>query len=112
MWLQDELTIRPLNGGSELPPGWTKTFGQDSLPASTAHLPGEDEVRERLESQLQRVLILLDQNTDKIARNANAESQPGGWPLLAGIVHGWHDEARHQGEMHLLQKLYCGRKVL
>jgi hypothetical protein len=47
----------------------------------------------------------LAQNEDKITRNATSESRRGGWPLLAGIVHGWHDEARHQGEMYLLHKL-------
>jgi hypothetical protein len=109
VWLQDALTIRPLTGGSELPSGWAKTFGQNSLPKLTANWPAEDEVQRRLESQLQRVLALLVEYEDTITRNANADSRPGGWPLLAGIIHGWHDEARHQGEMYLLHKLFHGR---
>jgi hypothetical protein len=28
-----------------------------------------------------------------------------GWDLVRGILHGLHDEARHQGEMYLLLKL-------
>jgi hypothetical protein len=50
-------------------------------------------------------LELLAQHPDHIHRHGNELSRSGGWPLLAGMIHGWHDEARHQGEMYLLYKL-------
>jgi hypothetical protein len=81
-------------------------FGQNSRPAATrAAWPEEAEVRERLETQLARILELYGEHADTIVINA-AEPLPGsGWPLLAGLIHAWHDEARHQGEMYLLHKL-------
>jgi hypothetical protein len=106
LWVQDALCVRPLTGESELPRGWAEMFGQNSRPAATrAAWPEEAEVRERLETQLARILELYGEHADTIVINA-AEPLPGsGWPLLAGLIHAWHDEARHQGEMYLLHKL-------
>jgi hypothetical protein len=105
VWLQDALTIRPLISRSELPSGWTELFGQNSSPASTQHWPDAAEVRVQLGNQLGRILELLEERADSIVACANEVSSTGGWPLLAGMIHGWHDEARHQGEMYLLYKL-------
>lgn len=105
VWLQDVLTIEPLTGRSELPPGFVEKFGQASRPAAVTAWPDVAEVRSQLEKQLARVLELLSANAETITTNANKQSPKVGWPLLPGIIHGWHDEAKHQGEMYLLQKL-------
>ena len=106
LWLQDALSIQPLVGLSELPRGWARIFGQSSRPEQTTDWPEAAEVRVRLERQLNGILDVLDEQAEAIVRNPNAVPRGGGWPLLAGMVHGWHDEARHQGEMYLLHKLY------
>lgn len=105
LWLQDALTIEPLTGRSELPNGWTATFGQNSQPAATREWPAESEIRRHLEAQLSRILELLAERAETIATRGNEAPARGGWPLLAGMIHGWHDEARHQGEMYLLLKM-------
>lgn len=106
LWAQDALCVEPLTGASELPRGWAELFGQNSQPANAAiQWPDESVVRSALEAQLQRVLDLYIEFDETIEINA-AEALPGsGWPLLAGLIHAWHDEARHQGEMYLLHKL-------
>jgi hypothetical protein len=105
LWLQDALTVRPLTGHCELPRGWSSVFGQNSRPATTADWPSVSEVRTLLEAQLRRVLELLAHHAESIAANREKVFPAGGWPLLPGMIHGWHDEARHQGEMYLLHKL-------
>ena len=109
LWVQDALCVQPLTGQSELPRGWAESFGQDCRPLSaTTEWPAEAQVRDLLEVQLARVLDLYGVHADTIVINAG-ESLPGsGWPLLAGLIHAWHDEARHQGEMYLLHKLCRG----
>jgi hypothetical protein len=106
LWVADILTIEPLTGRSELPNGWASTFGQDSRPAETTKWPDGAEVFNLLEAQLGRVLRLFTTQAVTIVARANETIPQNGWPLLSGIIHGWHDEARHQGEMHLLAKLY------
>jgi hypothetical protein len=106
VWVADVLTTEPVTGESDLPPGWAETFGQDSKPATIRHWPEPLEVRSRLESQMHRILDLLHEYRETIAEKANQKPSEESWPLLYGIIHGWHDEARHQGEMYLLLKLW------
>jgi hypothetical protein len=106
VWLQDALTVEPITGRSELPPGWSEKFGMDSRPAATAAWPDLAEVRSRLQNQLSRILELLSAHAETILSRATERSRSAGWPLLPGMIHGWHDEARHQGEMYLLRKLF------
>jgi hypothetical protein len=106
LWVADVLSIEPITGKSELPSGWAEKFGQNSQPATVSDWPKSAEVRSRLETQLMRVLNLLQEYREKIAAKADETPPEGGWPLLHGMIHGWHDEARHQGEMYLLQKLW------
>jgi len=106
LWVVDVLTVEPVTGHSELPKGWEATFGQDSRPAETVKWPDGAEVCVLLESQLERVSKLFSEYAESIVERASETIPQNGWPLLAGIIHGWHDEARHQGEMHLLMKLY------
>jgi hypothetical protein len=110
LWVGDILTVEPITGRSNLPAGWEAMFGEGSKPASQSHWPGVEEVLELLETQLDHVLSIFKEQGASIGRRANEVSPNCGWPLLAGIIHGWHDEARHQGEMHLLAKLYRCRQ--
>jgi hypothetical protein len=106
LWVGDILTVEPITGRSELPAGWAATFGEGSQPARNSNWPEGSEVRGLLEMQLARIQTLLADGAWSIVERASECSPVSGWPLLAGIIHGWHDEARHQGEMHLLAKLY------
>ena len=105
LWVQDLLTIESLIGRSELPNGWAAKFGSDSLPATIAEWPDVSKVRELLESQVRRIEELLTSNADQILQHPNRMVEFTGWQLLPGMIHGWHDEARHHGEMYLLLKM-------
>jgi hypothetical protein len=109
LWVQDVLCVEPLTGRSELPSGWNTKFGQHSKPATISDWPDDAEVCAHLDAQLKRILKLISEHGERISREANKMSPQCGWPLLAGMLHGWHDEARHQGEMYLLYKLYNAR---
>jgi DinB superfamily len=109
LWVADVLTIEPITGRGELPNGWAESFGEASRPVETTKWPAADEVFELLKAQLGRVLDLFRQEAESIIARASEPIPQSGWPLLRGIIHGWHDEARHQGEMHLLTKLYRNR---
>lgn len=106
LWVADVLTIEPLTKRGELPAGWDKIFGEASHPGDTIQWPTVSEVHELLKAQLGRVQNLFDREAATIVSRASEMPPQNDWPLLAGIIHGWHDEARHQGEMHLLTKLY------
>ena len=106
LWVADILTVEPLTGRSELPSSWAGTFGQDSQPSETTKWPNGAEVFSLLEAQLGRVRTLFSTQAKTIVARADETIPQNGWPLLRGIIHGWHDEARHQGEMHLLAKMY------
>jgi hypothetical protein len=110
LWVQDLLTVEQLTGQSELPDGWAAKFGSGSQPGQTMDWPAVDMVRAHLEAQLERVQGLLIVHRELIAREANRVSRKTGWQLLAGMIHGWHDEARHQGEMHLLVKMQSAQR--
>jgi hypothetical protein len=110
LWVIDVLDIEPLIGQSELPTGWAATFGQDSRPATNSVWPDVAEVRQRLEKQLDRFCTIVAEQEDVIVQQSTKMSPHNGWPLLPGIIHGWHDEARHQGEMYLLLKLWRTRQ--
>ena len=110
VWVAGVLSIEPITGSSELPPGWAEKFGQHSQPATVRDWPDGTEVRSHLETQLRRVLELLHERREMIIARADQPPPEGGWPLLHGIIHGWHDEARHQGEIYLLQKLRRARR--
>jgi hypothetical protein len=95
------LTVELITHRSELPAGWAAVFGEGSQPAQTSNWPEGAEVCEPLEMQLARVQTLFADGALSIEARALEVSPVCGWPLLPGIIHGWHDEARHQGEMHL-----------
>lgn len=93
VWLMDVLGIELLTGRSELPAGWAETFGMDCRPvAETRDWPDREQLGALLGRQLARFLELL------------ATSPPNA-AVTGRIIHGLHDEAKHQGEMYLLMKM-------
>lgn len=101
LWLGDVLGVQLLTGQSELPEGWAELFGMNCLPVKERKVwPARAEVDQLLAKQLQRLLQLLT------AVDEQRLWQPVRGETLAGrIIHGLHDEAKHQGEMYLLLKL-------
>lgn len=104
LWLGDVLALEPATGSSELPAGWSETFGMNCRsPRLTALWPGRKEVFDLLERQRHRLRKLIAGLTP-----ADLDSHPRvdcGRRTIAGcILHGLHDEANHQGEMYLLLK--------
>jgi hypothetical protein len=100
VWLQDVLGVQLLSGRSELPDGWAETFGSNCRPVrETEQWPSRDEIRALLQRQLERLLRLLHEASERLAADRVAER----------VIHGLHDEARHQGEMYLLLKLRRAR---
>ena len=110
LWLQDVLCVELLTGISELPPGWADTFGMNCRPPDqTAEWISRAELANLLERQLLRVLELLATTTDRqLAETADPTRGPA--TVSARIIHGFHDEAKHCGEMYLLWKL-CRAKA-
>lgn len=104
VWLQDLMCVELLSGCSELPKAWAETFGQGSQPRAISQWPPQDEVRRLLQTQLDRMLQLLSDTPDE--RLSQRPDKPDrGRTVLGWIIHGLHDEAKHNGEMYLLWKL-------
>jgi hypothetical protein len=108
VWVQDGLFVELVTGHSELPAGWNETFGMDGRPVKATNAiqawPSRVEVAHLLSRQLTRVLELLE-TLPADALTAPVLPDVGQRNLLSAAVHGWHDEAKHQGEMYLLLKL-------
>ncbi len=103
LWLQGELCLEPLTGKTGLPPGWEQTFGMNCRPVKqTTTWPSREQLRDLLSVQLEQMLAgIAGASEARLAEIVNLRGD-----TLAGlIIHGLHDEARHQGEMYLLLKL-------
>jgi hypothetical protein len=108
LWVGDVLTIEPITGASELPPGWAETFGMNCRPVSqTRDWPPRSTIHRHLTSQLARIVQLL--SALPAERLADPRPVLDHHSLVSAIVHGLHDEAKHQGEMYLLLKLRQAR---
>lgn len=104
VWVQDCLCVEPLSGVSDLPLGWSERFGMNCRPVADTHdWPERSELLHHLHTQLSRILALFDEHSDGLGKIG--QNQDGQWDLTRGVIHGLHDEARHQGEMYLLMKL-------
>ena len=103
LWVQDELCLQLLTGRSELPPDWSEKFGMDCRPVkSTTDWPSRDQLLAMLATQLDRIVAVCGDADDRqLAQIVN----DNGHTLASRILHGLHDEAKHQGEMYLLIKL-------
>lgn len=95
---------------ASIPRGWWDVFGWDSRPQ---HVPAEawpelSHVAGQLRAQHARLRQALAKLTeDQLCASLNL---PGwGWsgaPVRRLIIHAFHDEACHSGEIWLLRKLY------
>jgi hypothetical protein len=98
----EQLSVVPATGlAPSYPAGWFETFSWKSVPASVTKWPALSEVVERLRDQLNRLTLAIEALTPEqlAALRENNKS------LRYSILHGLHDEAGHQGEIHLLKKL-------
>jgi hypothetical protein len=104
LWLQDLLCVELLTGRSELPEGWAAMFGARSEPGTIKDWPSRDEVSSLLRTQLGRMLEILQRTPEDLLLQTPDRFRDTrtnlGW-----IIHGLHDEAKHNGEMYLLCKL-------
>ena len=89
------------------PDGWMETFSWKSRPTPETKYPPLAEVVAKLTDQLARVTNLV-QTLDE-ARLSQIVDPARGRTLRFCILHGWHDEANHQGEIWLLKKLTSKR---
>lgn len=107
VWLQDLMCIEAITGRSELPGGWFETFSMKCRPVKQIHdWPAREEVREHLEHQRQRMIEVIGSLSGEGLRSPpRTKILPDAEPLRYWITHGLHDEANHQGEMHLLLKM-------
>lgn len=108
LMLVEHLCIMPATGATpEYPPGWFELFGWDSRPASIPPnaWPTLPQVVDRLREQLDRLhAALRPLSAEQLDR---VLEPPRKGTLRYSIVHGLHDEACHQGEIHLLRKLHA-----
>jgi hypothetical protein len=103
----EHLSVSPATGQPpQYPKGWFELFSWQSRPATTRRdaWPALSEVVHLLREQLDRltaaIATLPPDRLDRIVDPAKNRT------LRYSILHGLHDEAGHQGEMHLLRKLY------
>jgi hypothetical protein len=85
------------------PAGWFDTFSWTSKPAAVTKWPKVEEVAAKLSDQLERLKSAISSLSE--ARLDEIVDAPRNRTLRFSILHGLHDEANHQGEMHLLKKL-------
>ena len=104
LWVGDVLGVELITGQSELPRGWAETFGMDCRPVSeTKQWPSRAETDLLLRQQGLRLIDLLGRMpAERLAIPAGCD---GSQTLAGQILHGLHDEAKHQGEMYLLYKM-------
>jgi hypothetical protein len=87
------------------PAGWLQKFSWNSKPAEVTEWPALAEVVAQLKDQRTRLFAMVEALTP--ADLAKVIGDPPRSRTLGGtILHGLHDEAGHQGEIHLLKKLY------
>jgi hypothetical protein len=107
LWLGDVLCLEPITAKSSLPPTWAEIFGANCKPvAQTKAWPAKAQVLSLLRAQLRRINEELARITDE--QLDRVISPTSGATLGKWILHGLHDEANHQGEMHLLLKIQRG----
>ncbi len=89
----------------QYPPSWYDKFTAGSKPATITEWPKLAEVVEQLKDQRTRLYAMIEPLTAE--QLATVVGDPPRSRTLAGnILHGLHDEAGHQGEIHLLKKLW------
>lgn len=108
LWVEEVLTMQIATGRTTLPDGWDELFGMGSKPGEhRGQWPSLAAVHGELIAQIPRWVDAL-----AAIRDADLDAPPpfpfeGDRRTLQGLVlHGIHDEANHQGEMHMLRKAF------
>lgn len=109
LMLVEHLCILPATGDArpKYPQGWFEMFSWESRPATVpaGAWPQLAEVVGQLREQWVRLRAAIEPLTPgELSRQVDPASAR---TLRYSIVHGLHDEACHQGEIHLLRKLYA-----
>ena len=88
------------------PRSWIEFFRGGSDPAAVTEWPTLSDVVKALKDQRTRLLGLLETAGDQgVDLDRIVGPAPRNRTLRGMIVHALHDEAGHQGEIHLLKKL-------
>ena len=98
----NSLTAATLGQAPPFPRDWIDLFRGGSEPATVTSWPPLADIVAALKDQRTRLLALLD-TSDDLDRVVGPA--PRNRTLRGMIVHAMHDEAGHQGEIHLLKKL-------
>jgi hypothetical protein len=102
----EHLAVMPATGKpASYPQGWYETFSWASKPASVTNWPALSEVVQRLKLQLEHLLGVIENLSEAQLNSVPPVNPPRNRTLRHSIVHGFHDEANHQGEMWLLKKM-------
>jgi hypothetical protein len=104
----ESLSVGPATGKQPAyPADWFDKFSWKSAPATVTSWPTLEQVRAALRTQLETLLAAIQplgaQDLDRIVDPTKNRT------LRYSILHGLHDEAGHQGEIHLLKKL-CAKR--
>ena len=104
------LAVGPLSGQPPVyPEGWFESFSWKSLPAAVKSWPPLESVVAALRQQLDTVLKGIEPlSADQLGKNIGDAAKPR--TLRYSILHGFHDEAGHQGELYTLKKLIAKGK--
>src|SRR4051812_1002532 len=94
------------NAGA-IPPGWFDAFGWNSTPENDSResWPPLAQIAAHLREQHTRLRAALSQLPE------SQLSQPAETPARRRILHGFHDEALHGGEIKLLRKLLAHERA-
>jgi len=104
----ESLGVGPATGKQPgYPADWFDKFSWKSAPATVTSWPTIEQVRTALRNQLELLLSAVQPLTqEQLERVVDPTKNR---TLRFSILHGLHDEAGHQGEIHLLKKLYAKR---
>ena len=97
--------VYPTGAPVPYPADWFDKFSWKSTPATVTQWPALADLVERLKDQRQRLFSLIETLTPEQLDRVVGEP-PRSRTFRGMIVHALHDEANHQGEMHLLKKLW------
>jgi hypothetical protein len=89
----------------QYPAAWFDKFSWASKPATVTEWPALSEVVAELKDQRTRLFAYIE-SLSAADLNKVVGDPPRSRTLGGVILHGLHDEAGHQGEIHLLKKLY------
>lgn len=106
----EHLAVSAISGNPPCyPKGWFDKFSWKSDPATVKDWPKIEEVRLKLSEQIVKLTDLIERLTEKqLSQVVDAQK---GRTLRYSILHGFHDEANHQGEIWTLKKMLARQRT-